>query len=298
VGFGGRRTRPLLTSSPQPGRKLVRVRTADNLYQRLETLKRNRTKRHRYGEFLVEGVRAVSQALLHRWQISAFVYAAQKPLSPWARDILATHGDAALIELPPALMAQLSEREETSELMAVAGIPPDELSRIPLRQEALVVVFDRPNNPGNLGALIRSCDALGADGLIVTGHGADVYHPHTVRGSMGSLFALPTVRLRSHQDVLGWVASLPAAVGRPQIVGGSSQASRRVDEADLTAPTILIVGNETHGLSHAYRELCDVLVQIPMQGAANSLNVACAGSILLYEAARQRRAARSPRPTA
>jgi TrmH family RNA methyltransferase len=141
-----------------------------------------------------------------------------------------------------------------------------------------------------MGALIRSCAALGAQGLIVTGHGADLYHPQTVRGSMGSLFAVPAIRLASHHGVERWLAGLAMTGHRPQIVGGSGDADRLPHEVDLTGPTVLVVGNETRGLSAAYRALCDVLVGIPMAGSVDSLNVACAASILLYEADRQRRA--------
>ena len=162
-----------------------------------------------------------------------------------------------------------------------------------------MAVFDRPVYPGNLGQVIRAADALGAGGLIVSGHGADVYDPLTVRASMGSLFALPVVRLPSHREVGEWVEGLRRAAptgpdgpgtGRLQIVAGSGEAQTPLEEVDLTRPTVLVFGNETRGLSAAYRDLADVLARIPMQGAADSLNVASAATILLYEASRQRRA--------
>jgi TrmH family RNA methyltransferase len=269
--------------------RIIRVGTENTVFQHLEVLKRNRNKRHRYQEFLVEGVRAINQARTHRWRIKALVYAASRPLSPWAREMLARAGADELIELRPDLMEQLSERDDTSELIAVVRMPPDDLARLRQGSNSLVVVFDRPNSPGNMGALIRSCAALGAQGLIVTGHGADLYHPQTVRGSMGSLFALPAIRLASHREVERWLAGLPAG-DRPQIVGGSSDAACLPYQVDFTGPTVLVVGNETRGLSSAYRALCDILVGVPMAGSVDSLNVACAASILLYEADRQRRA--------
>jgi TrmH family RNA methyltransferase len=305
---------------------VLRVSRENTLFQHLQTLQRNRTKRHRAGEFVVEGVRAINQALAHRWTVKALVYGAGRPLSAWARGVLAGAPDATRVEMLPSLLQQLSDKEETSELLAVVGIPPDSTARLPRRalpleapdqpappgppggpgdpgRPLLVAVFDRPVYPGNLGQVIRAADALGAGGLIVTGHGADVYDPLTVRASMGSLFALPVVRLPSHREVGEWVEGMRRATpddcagpnaGRLQIVAGSGEAQTPLEEVDLTRPTVLVFGNETRGLSAAYRDLADVLTRIPMEGAADSLNVASAATILLYEAARQRRTAVRP----
>ena len=270
---------------------MLRVSSENSLFQHLEVLLRNRAKRHRAGEFVVEGVQAINLALTRRWTINALVYAAGRPLSGWGQEVLAGAPGAARVEMAPHLLARLSEREETSELLAVVATPPDDPARIVLRDPALAVVFDRPVSPGNLGQIVRAADALGADGLLVTGHGADLYDPQAVRASRGSLFALPAVRLPSHREVAAWLeAAAAAAGGRLQLVGGSGAAGTALEAVDLRRPTVLVLGNETHGLSHAYRDLCDVLVRIPMSGAADSLNVASAASIMLYEAGRQRRA--------
>lgn len=278
-----------MAQSPPP---VVRVRTADNVFQRLDVLKRNRTKRQRYGEFFVEGVKAITRARDAGWPLHALAYTAGRPLSSWARELLAACPSATRLELSPPLMDALSDKEETSEVLAIAGIPDDTPERIRARGAPLTLVFDRPTSPGNLGSIIRSCDALSADGLIVTGHGVDVYDPQTIRASVGSLFALPVVRLASPADVARWVRTLEPAHGPVQLVGASGEAEMALDEVDLTLPSVLVLGNETLGLSVAYRELCTTLVRIPMSGAADSLNVASAASILLYEAGRQRRAQR------
>lgn len=279
--------------------RVVRVGMANSLFQQVEVLKRNRHKRHRAGQFLVEGVQAINQAVAHGWTFTMLVYASRsaQPLSAWATEVLEEAKAPLHVALVPSLMAQLSEKEEPSELVAVLRMPDDDLDRIKPgrrgRRPLLVVVFDRPVSPGNLGSLIRSCDALGADGLVVTGHGADVYAPETIRASMGSLFALPVVRQESARQVSEWLEALSGrgdAGGRVQVVGASGEAPQGMDAVDLTGPTVLVLGNETHGLSVAYRQWCDVLACIPMYGAADSLNVACAGSIALYEIDRQRRA--------
>ena len=264
----------------------------DDAFRRVEFLKNSRTNRRRFGEFFVEGVKPIDQARRHGWPIRSLVYLGGRPLSSWARETLAATPDATRLEVSPALMARLSDKHHPSDLVAVVAMPPDEPARIRPRPNTLVAVFDQPSSPGNLGSIIRSCHALGADGLIVTGHGTDVYNPQSVRASMGSLFALPTVRLASAREVRAWVrgAAAPASrTGTIQIVGATGDAALTVDAVDLTQPTVLVFGNEAMGLSAQYRELCDVLVRIPMHAGADSINVACAAAVLLYEADRQRR---------
>ena len=266
--------------------RVVKLRSEDNHFQRAEVVKRNRTRRTRYREFLVEGVKPINRLLEHGWDVRSFWYSPEQPLSAWASDILASSSADRHYELPRRLMVKLSEKEETSELIALAAMPPDDLRRIRFDAGSLVVVFDRPSSPGNLGTSIRSADALGAAGLIYSGHSADPYDPQTVRASVGSLFSLPVVHVEGPSDVARWLASLPV---RPKVVGSDSAGRVALDDVDLTGPLVLVAGNEAQGISWAYRELCDVVGRIPMSGAADSINVACAISIALYEAARQRR---------
>jgi len=270
--------------------KTKRIFSANNDFQRVEVLKRNREKRNKYQQFFVEGVKAINYALEYNWPIQWFVYSREKPLSAWAEEILRQSQAELHLELPYQLMVQLSEKEaETSELIAVVGMVPHELSRIRLKDDLLVVVFDRPASHGNLGTLIRSCEALKVDALIITGHAVDLYDPKTIRASMGTFFAVPTFRLPSHHEVLPWLAKVRTKFPAFQIVGATAKAALPVDEADLTKPTALLIGNETYGLSNNYQESCDLLVRIPMYGAITSFNVACAASIILYETDRQRR---------
>jgi TrmH family RNA methyltransferase len=184
--------------------------------------------------------------------------------------------------------------ETTPELLAIVGLPDDDLSRIDTLTNMLVAVFDRPTSPGNIGTLVRSADAFGASGVIVTGHAADVYDPRTVRASTGSIFAIPVVRVASHRTVLDWVETLRTGGQTIRVLGTDEHGSVEVGDHDLTEPTVVVVGNETTGLSTAWRDGCDNLVRIPMAGTASSLNAATAASIVLYEAARQR-AGGSPR---
>lgn len=268
---------------------IIKIYTESDQYQYIETLQRNRTKRGRAGEFVVEGVRSINQARQHAWPLTALVYSRDRRLSNWAEGVIADSGAPIHYVLSLPLMMKLSQKEEASELLAVAAIPADDVQRIPVKERLLVVVLDRPSSPGNLGATIRSCDALGVDGIILTGHAVDLYDPETIRAATGSFFSLPIVRLPSSQELVDWLAGLKRRLPRFQVVGSSANAEIPIHEYDFGAPTALLVGNETRGLSQALREMCDAMVTIPMGGSASSLNVACATSILLYEIDRQRR---------
>jgi 23S rRNA (uridine2479-2'-O)-methyltransferase len=274
---------------------VLRVRTRDARFQQWQALLSNRAKRQHAGEFLVQGVRPISLAAKFGWPFRAMIYDAERPLSNWAQNLLRSV-ETLQVSMAPGLLAELGEKDTASpELVAVAQMPPDDLGRIEIRDDFLGVVLDRPANPGNIGSVIRSADAFGADGVIVTGHAADPYDPRSVRASTGSLFALPVVRCPSHREVTAWLAAQRPAgqTARPILLTGTDEhGGQDVFDVDFTQPTLLLVGNETAGLSTAWRELCDLVVSIPMTGAASSLNAANAASVVLYEIARQRILAR------
>jgi TrmH family RNA methyltransferase len=268
-----------------------RVSSRNARFQEWQALLGNRRKRRQAGEFVVQGVRPITLALEHGWPVHALIYDADRPLSRWASSTLesAAASRAGRVAMSGELLAELGEKEaDAPELVAVVAMPADDLARIPVDGGFLGVAFDRPSSPGNIGTVVRSADAFGAAGLIVTGHGADPYDPRAVRASTGSLFALPVVRADGPADVLRW-AEAQRKAGIPLTVLGTDEHGQ-VDVAarDLTGPTLVAIGNETSGLSEAWRAACDVIARIPISGAASSLNAASAATVLLYEAARQR----------
>jgi 23S rRNA (uridine2479-2'-O)-methyltransferase len=267
---------------------VLRVGTRNARFQQWESLLGNRAKRQRNREFLVQGVRPITLAAEFGWPFRALLYDAERPLSSWARTML-RDVPALQVAMAPALLAELGEKEAgPPELVAVVGMPDDDLDRITAGPSFLGVVLDRPASPGNVGSIIRSADAFGADGVIVTGHAADVYDPRTVRASTGSLFARPVVRAPSHREVAGWVTAQRAG-GCPIVLAGADEHGQTdVFDADLSRPVLLLTGNETTGLTSAWRDLCDLTVRIPITGAASSLNAATAATAVLYEITRQR----------
>lgn len=268
--------------------ELIKIHTKNNHFQYLETLRRNRSKRSKANTFFVEGVNLINGAIEHHWEIHAFAYVNDYRLSDWATGILKNSKARIHYELPLDLMANISQKENTSELIAVVDIPPDDLNRIPESVNPLIVVLDRIASPGNLGTIIRSCDALGVDGLVLTGHAADLYAPETIRATTGSFFAVPVVRRGSPKDLLPWFDTLKEKYPPLEIVATSANATVYLADYNFSKPIVLLIGSENHGLSVFYRDLADHSVTIPMSGSASSLNVACATSIILYEIDRQR----------
>lgn len=266
----------------------VRARTDD--FQLIETLERNRKKRAQCGLFVVEGVRPIDLVHANAWTVDSYVFSAEREHSKWAEEILSRSTARRHYSLSNELMAEVSDKEETSELLAIVEMGERDrgLESIALADPPLVVIADRPASPGNLGTLIRSCDALGADGLAVFGHAADIFDPRTIRASTGSLFRLPIVSVESPRALERWLTELRERQSGLQVVGSSAAGPTPAATRDWTAPTVLMVGSERAGLSRSLVEMCDAIVSIPITGSASSLNVASAASILLYEAARQR----------
>ena len=144
-------------------------------------------------------------------------------------------------------------------------------------------MLDTVRSPGNLGAMLRTSEAVGGAGLMLLGDAVDPYDPATVRASMGSLFSQRIIRT-TPMEVARW-ARRPHCL----LVGGSPAATTDYQAIDYRAPTVLLLGGERKGLSAAVQALCDVVVRIPMVGQTDSLNLAIAASLLLYEVFNQRR---------
>lgn len=184
-------------------------------------------------------------------------------------------------------MKQLGEKtDSTPELLLVAKMPKHSLENIKLDRlrSKFVLVLDRPQNPGNIGAVMRSADALGAAMVIITGHAADAYDPKSVRASRGSLFALPIVMADGPNNIQEWANQQHAKFAT---VGLSEDGGKLLWHYDLTKPTIVVIGDETWGLSKRWAEVCTDFAKVPMCGTASSLNAATSAAITLYEYSRQ-----------
>lgn len=259
-------------------------------YQKFEVLKTNRNKRYKYHEFIVEGVRNINEAVKNGWQIHSFIYSSEKPLSSWAINLLKTVETQINYELTADLMSDLSDKMDTSELLAIIGMKDDTKPEIKYSKTPMIALFDRPSNKGNLGTLLRSSDALGIEGLIITGHAVDVYDPDVISASMGSLFKVPFLRLSDNGAIDSYIFQLKDRFPDLQIIGTTAHHQTPLYDIDLKGPILLLIGNETDGLNRHLLELSDKLATIPMSphASASSFNVSCAATVMFYEAARQR----------
>ncbi|MDF3304799.1 TrmH family RNA methyltransferase [Rhodococcus koreensis] len=268
----------------------VLVTTRNARFQQWQSYLANRAKRTKAGRFLIQGVRPLNLALEHDWPIESLLHRIDgPPLSDWARELLATRS-VEQIGVSAELMAELGEKTDAApELIAVAKTRAPRLKDLRLQSVPLIVVFDRPTSPGNLGTLVRSANAFGADAVVVVGHGADPFDPRSVRASTGSLFAMPVVTVSSVDEILAFRDARRASGTDLHIVGTDETGSVTIDAHDFGGGTVLVIGNETRGMSAAWRGACDTVVNIPIGGAASSLGAPSAGAVALYEIARQRR---------
>lgn len=267
------------------GVELVSVNSRDNHFQRIEVLKRNRKKRAEYRCFVVEGVAAIKAAIATNWSFEGLCIAADRSLSSWASELVASGIAPRVFSITSDLMQELSEKQDTSEIIALIATRENNLSRINVKHDSIIVVLDRPGSPGNLGSIIRSADAFAADGVIVLGHAADIYDPLSVRSSLGALFSIPVVQLDSPDKLIAWFSKFE----RPfSLVGTSAKGATSIHDTKFSFPLALIMGNETSGMSKKLEELCDMLVKIPQRGVASSLNLSAASSIFLFLAEKQR----------
>lgn len=268
--------------------RIVRLEVRNDDFQVLESIKTNRHKRTKRGQIFVEGVAIVNQLVAARVPVEAIVHARGAHLSDWANDVILTTEPAIRYELAPELMAELSDRANPSELIVVARRPAATLADYAYASPELVVVLDRPASPGNLGSAIRSCDAFGVDLAIVTGHACDIWDPQSLRASLGAVFAVPTVAEPSPARLIEWLDSLRAAREEFRVLGTDSGGTMQIDDESVRSPVAIVFGNEATGLSQALRDYVADVVAIPMSGSVNSLNLASALSIMLYEIDRRR----------
>ena len=250
-------------------------------FQQLLALKANRTKRAELKKFFVEGVQNIKEAIGNGWQIDCLIFA-ENNLSDWARGVI-EQLNVINYSLDADLMKKLSGKGDTSELLAIVKmISPKRVTR-----ESLILLLDRPSKKGNFGTIIRSADALGVDRIYFMGHAVDIYDPEVITASMGSFFKVPFTFLGSNEEAEELFKAWRKSGGH--VVGTSLQADKRIDEVNFTKPTMLLVGNEAKGLSKFLVGNADTLAKIEMRGDIDSLNVACATSIFLYEISRQRK---------
>ena len=247
---------------------------------------RDRRPRDEAGVFLVEGFREIRRALEKKVPLPEIYFSPEWFLGENEPALLAQAeaAGAALFELSKAAFAKVAYRERPDGLLAVAPQWRRALADLVLPAEAFVLVVEAIEKPGNLGTILRSADAAGCHAVIVCDPVTDIFNPNVVRASTGVLFSVPLVVAESAQ-VQAWLAAK-----KIRAVATTPAAEKIYSDVDLRGPLAVIMGSEQYGLSDFWLQHADVPVRIPMAGQADSLNVAMATIITLFEAVRQRSA--------
>ena len=193
-------------------------------------------------------------------------------------------GSANVIEVPLALYEKIAVRGSTEGIVAEVRVKERRLGELELPDNPLIVVLESVEKPGNLGAVLRSADAAGADAVIVCDPLTDLWNPNLIRASIGAVFTVPTIAAPS-AEVIPWLKARGIRILTAQL-----QDSEWYYETPMTGPTALVMGTESTGLTQAWRIAADAHIRIPMLGRLDSLNVSVSAAILLFEAVRQRHA--------
>ena len=258
---------------------------------------RDRRPRDEAGVFLVEGYREIRRALEKGVTLKELYFSSEWFLGENEPALIeqARAAGAQAVELSKEAFAKVAYRERPDGLLAVAPQWKRELRDLgeilerkaagsgdPALQAPFLVVVEAIEKPGNLGTILRSADAAGCDAVIVCDPVTDIFNPNVVRASTGVLFSVPLV-VEESARVLAWLKER-----RIQTVATTPAAERIYSEVDLRGALAVVMGSEQYGLSEFWLKECDVPVRIPMAGQADSLNVAMATIITLFEAVRQR----------
>ncbi len=244
------------------------------LVKKIASLKEKKY-REKYSEFLVEGVLSVTWALSSSYPVSDVVISAGFTLPESLKNLLIGR---TITQVPENLFAKMADTKTPQGILCTCPLP--ETPEMP--EEGLFVYCDRVRDPGNLGTIIRTADAMGLSGVLLSSDAVDPFNPKLVRSTMGSLFHVPLFRNISYEALSEWkncgFKLAVSALAEKAVSPGKWQADGR---------TIIVMGNEASGVSEEVLSLADSVIKIPMVGSAESLNVAAAAAILFYEAAKQ-----------
>jgi RNA methyltransferase, TrmH family len=255
---------------------------ANPLVKRVRALA-DRKNRRRESAFVVQGIQPVWQAVEAGARIEVLIVAPDLLRHPGAAAMVAEQeaGGVRVARLSGELFGRIADRDGPTGLAAIVGFASVALADLAVGDGALFVALHSPRNPGNVGTIIRTATAVGCDGVILIGPSADQYDPAAVKASMGAIFTMP-VATASSAEFVNW-----ADAHAVNVAATSARASASCWEADLRLPLAVLLGSEGTGLPDELLAAADLRVAIPMTGTAESLNLAVASGVLLYEVRRR-----------
>lgn len=249
--------------------------SANPKFKRLIALLQKSSERRESALFTVEGVREISHSIEAGYKPDCIFF---------CPDIVSeeTLPQCRHFALSAGLYAKAAYREGTEGAIGVFQAIEHPLSSLHLKDNPLIAVLESVEKPGNLGAVLRTCDAAGADALIICDPRTDLYNPNLIRASIGAVFTVPTAVCTTAQAIT-FLKSKGIRILTAQL-----QDSSLYYDCPMTKGTAIVMGTEATGLSDKWRQAADAHIRIPMLGKLDSLNVSVSAAILLYEAVRQR----------
>lgn len=257
--------------------------TSNAKVKRLVNLKKKRKVREEEDAFLTEGIRMfreVPPELLKEVYVSESFY---KKEGEVIRQVM-KKSQAKLEELSDSVFQYASDTKTPQGILCVVKQKHYTLSEVAQGDAPLLMVLERLQDPGNLGTILRTAEGAGVTGIILSEDCVDLYNPKTIRSTMGSVYRMPFVYVPDLADALENLKEMGIKSYAAHLAG-----VRDYDEEDYVEPCAFLIGNEGNGLSDELAGLADTYVKIPMEGQVESLNAAIAASVLMFEAARQRR---------
>jgi TrmH family RNA methyltransferase len=249
--------------------------------KQLVLLQQKSSERRKSDLFVVEGLRELRHCVSKGYEIDSIFFCPS--LLHESIDGLKV---SQIYEVTESVYEKIAYRGSTEGVVAVMRMKHLQLDDLKLSENPLIVVLESVEKPGNLGAVLRSADAAGADAVIVCDPLTDLYNPNLIRASIGALFTVPTVSVSSE----ACIAFLKAKGIR--ILTAQLQDSELYYDTDMCRGTAIVMGTEATGLTNQWRESADAHIRIPMLGQLDSLNVSVSAAILLFEAVRQRQGSR------
>jgi len=253
--------KPLITSLSNP--LIKQARALRQKKARLES-----------GLFLVEGIHHVGEVIEAGWDVESVLYASGVLTSAFAHDLITRLAFTPQL-VTTQVMESLADKDHPQGIIAVVRQKKSQISSLPPLRTAVALVA--PQDPGNVGTILRTMDAVGVDILFLLDGGVELYHPTVIRSSMGTMFWKPIIQT-SFNEFVQW-----ARGGNYQLIGTSAHGDVDYQTLVPQIPWVLVLGNEQKGLSPEQTNVCDVAVSLPMQGRASSLNLSVAAGVLLYQ---------------
>lgn len=247
--------------------------------KKLLALQQKSSLRRETGLFVVEGRREIQQCIDADYEIDT-LYVRAKETEMVAPPDLPAGINTCFVS--PHVYERIAYRESTEGVIAVVRTRNRSLDELSFKDNPLLMVLERVEKPGNLGAIMRSADAAGADAVIVCDPLTDLFNPNLIRASLGAVFSVPCV-VCSSEECIRYLKDHHIRILTAQL-----QDSSLYYDTDMTGPTAIVMGTESTGLTTSWREAADAHIRIPMNGKLDSLNVSVSAAVLLYEAVRQR----------